>query len=175
MNLSLILANIISLLHLVIIFGVLSIPFLNKSPAVYFIHALFCLSIIIHWKFNSDVCALSIFEAKLRGIPYKKSYTYGIISPIYNFQQQKWTTMCYIAVTILMFISIYKIATSKNLKFAKEYYQISKKKILDEKKKKTLTVKEKFDLLVDCLPLFMVKPDKLIQLADKRNYTKLLR
>lgn len=116
------LANIVSIFHFSIILFIIVIPFTKVFPAILFIHILLCISIILHWLHNSNVCSLSILEAKLRGIPYTKSYTHSIISPIYDISKTQWSKICYIIIIFLMGISMINILKSENLKLAKIYY-----------------------------------------------------
>lgn len=148
-------ANIIKVIHFIIISFIIIIPFIKTSPGIYFIHSFFCLCILLHWYYNNDICSLSIIESRLRGINYTQSYTHKLISPIYNLPKQNWTKICYIIVIILMSISIYKLITSKHLRVAKKYYSVHKQQILDTTKQKKLTLKQKHNLILETLPLLV--------------------
>jgi hypothetical protein len=116
-----ILANITSTFHVCLIIFVLIVPFLN-IPSLLFIHFSLCLSLLIHWLANSDVCSLSIIESQLRGIDYTQSFTHRFVSPMYSISSSDWSTICYIITILLLCITVYKIYQSGRFSKTIDFY-----------------------------------------------------
>lgn len=105
------LANIIWLFHFILVLFVILAP-VSKMPSILIIHITFCMSLIIHWINNNDVCSLSVLESKLRGLDYTQSFTHKFIGPVYNISKKSWTKILYVIVVILMFASSYLLYKS---------------------------------------------------------------
>jgi hypothetical protein len=101
----------------------LIVPFTN-IPYYLLLHITFSISLLVHWWNNSNVCSLSIFEAKLRGVEYTNSFTHKFIGPVYEISNTTWSKICYIVTIVLMILSAYKLWTSPAIKNA--YYQVQK-------------------------------------------------
>lgn len=107
-----ILANIIFLFHTMIILFVLFAPFIN-IPSILILHITFCICLLLHWYQNSNVCSLTLLEAKLRNIDHpSKSFTHQFIAPMYDISNTEWSKICYIVTIIVMSISIYNLKKS---------------------------------------------------------------
>ena len=106
-----ILANIISVLHILVVLFVIFAPFSNVLY-ILILHVSFAICLLLHWKNNSDVCSLSILESKLRNLDYTETYMHRLISPIYTISESELSKLCYIVTIITMSISIYKIYNS---------------------------------------------------------------
>ena len=117
-----ILANCISVFHLMIIIFVLLAPF-TETPYIHILHVTLCITLFVHWAFNNDTCALSVIESKLRGLDYTDSYSHKFISPLYNISESEWSNFVWIITVIAMSISLYKLYHSKKIKQAWECYQ----------------------------------------------------
>lgn len=109
---SIILANIISLFHTIIILFILFAPF-TDIPAILILHITFSLCLLVHWWANNNICSLSYIESQLRGTDYTKSFTHKFIAPIYDISQTEWSRICKIITIILLLISIYNLYYSK--------------------------------------------------------------
>jgi hypothetical protein len=109
--LNIILANLIYIFHIFIILFVLFSPF-TQVPVYLILHIVFGLSLIIHWKNNSNVCSLSLLESSLRGIPYTHSFSHQFIGPVYDFSESEWASITYNITIILILISLYFLLTS---------------------------------------------------------------
>ena len=108
---SLLLANFIWYFHTIVILFVLFGPFLN-SPALWVLHITFSISLLVHWWGNNNMCSLSLFEAKLRGLDYTDSFSHQFIAPIYDISKTQWSQLSYIVTITLMSISIYYLYNS---------------------------------------------------------------
>jgi hypothetical protein len=97
-----------------IILFVLIAPFTNLT-ALLILHITFCISLLVHWLFNSNECSLTLLESQLRGLPRNESFSYKFISPIYNISNTDWSYFCYIITISLMCVSIYKLYYSEKL------------------------------------------------------------
>jgi hypothetical protein len=111
-NTSIMLANLIWAFHTLVILFILLGPFLN-SPALWVLHITFSISLLVHWYGNNNMCSLSMFEAKLRGLDYTDSFSHQFIAPMYDISQTQWSTLCYIITITLMSISIYYLYNSQ--------------------------------------------------------------
>lgn len=109
---SLILANLISIFHTIIVIFILVAPFSN-IPAILILHITFSLCLLVHWWANNNICSLSFFEAQLRGTDYTQSFTHKFIAPIYDISQTEWAKICKIITIILLSISIYNLYYSE--------------------------------------------------------------
>lgn len=105
------LANLIYILHtLLIVFYILA-PFSNK-PGLLTLHITLSLSLLTHWYYNNSACCLSIIESKLRGIPYESTFIHRLVSPVYEISENSLNTIIYIIAILLMSVSLYKLIRS---------------------------------------------------------------
>jgi hypothetical protein len=126
-NVNIILANLIRLFHISIILFVLLAPITSVSYYL-ILHITLCISLIIHWLANNNMCSLSIVESQLRGIPYTDSFTHQFISPMYDMSKTSWSSICYIIVLLVMSISIYKLYTSGKIRTTYIIYKSQREK-----------------------------------------------
>lgn len=127
---SIMLANLIWIFHTLVILFILIGPFLN-SPALWVLHITFSISLLVHWYGNNNMCSLSMFEAKLRGLDYTNSFSHQFIAPIYDISNTQWSTLCYIITITLMTISIYYLYNSKAFSNALTCFRQQMKKYKD--------------------------------------------
>jgi len=110
-NIMNILANLISLFHgLVVVFVILG-SFSNNIGKL-LLHATFCLSLLVHWWGNSNLCSLSVLESHLRGLDYTQSFTHQFIAPVYDISQSSWSKVCTLFTMTVMMVSMYKLYQS---------------------------------------------------------------
>jgi uncharacterized membrane protein len=120
------LANIIHCFHILIVLFILIIPFTNMIGLLV-VHVAFSLCLLVHWHTNENICALSVLEAYVRGVDRQTTFTHSFIAPIYDISSSNWSHICIILTIVLMYISFYKILTSKKLALSiKLCKQISK-------------------------------------------------
>jgi|UniRef100_A0A6C0DUN5 hypothetical protein len=127
---SIMLANLIWVFHTLVILFILIGPFLN-SPALWVLHITFSISLLVHWYGNNNMCSLSMFEAKLRGLDYTDSFSHQFIAPIYDISNTQWSTLCYIITITLMTISIYYLYNSEAFGNALSCFREQMKKYKD--------------------------------------------
>jgi hypothetical protein len=101
-------ANVIRLFHYLLVLFMVVIPFIGQAPML-ILHITFAVSIIVHWLGNSDVCALTLLECQLRGVPKTKSFMHQLISPVYTVPPKTVTNALYIALTVLGMISLRRL------------------------------------------------------------------
>lgn len=153
-NTNIILANMISIFHIIIILFVLIAPFTN-IVAILILHATFCLSLLVHWYSNNNICSLSVMEAKLRGLDYTDSFSHKFIGPIYDISKTTWSNICYIITITLMIVSIYYIYKSN--KFSIVYQQCREIADIIKQNPDKFSVYDKIKLYTNCLnALFMI-------------------
>lgn len=135
-----------------IILFILFVPF-TKIPAYLILHIVFSISLLVHWYNNNNACSLSMFESKLRGIPYTNSFSHQFIAPIYDISSTEWSDICYKVTILLMGVSIYYLITSPKWSIFNKCIKETKKYI---KQNKNLTWNEKMNLYINCIePLFI--------------------
>jgi hypothetical protein len=122
MSSTILLANLIYVFHIFVVMFILITPMLSTHSSIYILHIVSCLSLLSHWFTNNDMCSLSVLEGKLRGKEYndKESFIHKFISPIYKISETRWSFVCKIIVTILMFISIKRLTNTDNYKLFKK-------------------------------------------------------
>jgi hypothetical protein len=122
------LAGFIRIIHILVILFVISTPILITTVDLLILHVTFCVSILIHWYYNNNICSLTLIEAKLRGIEIEGGFIYKIIAPIYDFlhipliSENNFQNIVYVFVIGLMTMSIYKLIANR-----KAVYHYSKK------------------------------------------------
>jgi hypothetical protein len=79
-----ILANVIAMLHVILISFVTFTPFVKVTNGLLCLHIVTCVGLLCHWLVNDDGCFLTILEAYLRGIDKSESMMHRIISPLYK-------------------------------------------------------------------------------------------
>lgn len=109
------LADCIWAFHVSIVLFVLIAPFTNIL-ALLVIHVAFCVTLLVHWWFNSNVCSLSVIEANLRSVPYTDSWTHQFIAPVYEINKTTWSHIAWGITILLMLVSVHKIYTSDKWK-----------------------------------------------------------
>ena len=109
---SVFIANIIFVIHLLLVVYMVVYPFTTNDSIFLFFHAAFLGFIILHWLMNSDTCALteiefwvrkkltSNFSNKTRG----DTFFGKLISPVYKVS----TIEIYKLSILLMFFTIHK-------------------------------------------------------------------
>ena len=82
-------------------------------------HICMCILVMGHWITNDNTCALSIIEAKLRGIDQQSSFFYSVVEPIYSkgrigrsqeSLEEVLVIICWIVLIFLVAISIYRLS-----------------------------------------------------------------
>jgi hypothetical protein len=107
---------LVNLIHIVITLFILLSPFTDSAPLL-LVHISSVISILLHWGYNNDTCFLTLVECKMRGIEQTQSFINSIVSPVYKFNEVDTSNMCYIFITLLGLVSVYKLykKSTKNL------------------------------------------------------------
>lgn len=103
------LANVVFVLHLLLIIFLISVPFVDVPWSVSLLHFTVIGSIIIHWLANDDSCFLTLLESKLRGIPQTSSFMHSLVNPIYQVKDETLSQIGKIGLPVLGGISLYNI------------------------------------------------------------------
>jgi hypothetical protein len=80
-------AKVIQVIHIAFIIYMILMPFIawnNKQRILYFWVSS---SVLIHWFAGNSICALTLLEEKVLGIPNDQSFIYRTINPIYDLSQ----------------------------------------------------------------------------------------
>lgn len=112
---NIILADIIYYFHIIVVLFVIFAPFTNII-SILLLHITFCICLLIHWKMNSNVCSLTVFEGYLRGVDRTDTFTHQFIAPMYDISATTWCDISTLIVIIVLFISLCKIFKSPKLK-----------------------------------------------------------
>lgn len=102
-------ANIISILHLTLIFYILHPLFIALPIQFIFIHPLLCCLILLHWTFSNNYCALTLLEQYCRGIQSDESFIHNIVAPVYDYNPNHETEWMTLLVLFCMLVGLYQI------------------------------------------------------------------
>ena len=111
-----IILTIITIIHMIIIFLILAIPFSNDNYLLS-MYLIFVPFIVLHWVLNNNTCCLTVAEKYLReqsengNVDMDDCLTYKLIAPIYDFKKnnEDFSMFIYTTVAILWGIGAYKI------------------------------------------------------------------
>lgn len=106
-------ANVISIIHLILIFYILLCPFRNVQLYCDLFYLLLIPVMVMHWLLADDSCLLTVLENYLRGMDISKvninnNYMYRLIYPIYNTPSIVNGKLIYIILLILYMIELNK-------------------------------------------------------------------
>jgi uncharacterized protein DUF2784 len=107
-------AQFVSLLHVLLILFVASVPFLALEFPWYMLHLTVVLGLVVHWALRTDVCALTYIEASLRGMPPDKSFIYSIVGPVFNIEDSTLRKFVFTSTILLGFLSAYRVTKKLN-------------------------------------------------------------
>lgn len=68
-------------------------------------HALVTPFLWLHWLLNDDTCALTLVEARLRGVADRDSFVYKVVSPVYKIRDEE----CWYASAALWAVSVFRL------------------------------------------------------------------
>lgn len=93
-------------IHFIIVGIVFLTPFFGTFEMV-LINMFFIVGIMFHWYMNNDMCALTLVESKLRGLPMTETFFGRIFGPVYSVGVE--STFCWTLLVILLLVSIWRI------------------------------------------------------------------
>lgn len=102
------LAILVSTFHTVLILFVIFGSFI-KIPMILLLHVTLCVSLWVHWGYNSNVCCLTTLEAWLRGKDTVETIAHRFISPLYDISSTEYDTLCRVVTFVSMMYSMYNI------------------------------------------------------------------
>lgn len=106
---NLILANIVRAFHFIVVVFITLVPF-TWNPGFLLLNSVFIPGILFHWIVNSDICALTIIEQKLRGLQtMQDGFIYQFIGPIFTMNRSSFSKVLYVLLIVLWAITIYKL------------------------------------------------------------------
>jgi hypothetical protein len=141
---NLLLANLISIFHIIIVLFMLIAPF-SKIPAFLILHIVFSICLFVHWSTNSNICSLTLFEGQFRGIKDIDTLSYQFISPIYDISKTDASNLAWIITFIMLCISVYYLYNNVQFKESMQLYN---------KINKDLPFTEKIKQIIKCfIPL----------------------
>jgi len=104
-----ILANVIFLMHILLIVFMVAIPFLNIDWPFLMIHFMLCTTLIVHWLAHDDTCFLTWLESTLRGVPPTESFVYKLVSPVYKISDETVKILVIVSTIILGVVSAVRL------------------------------------------------------------------
>jgi len=117
-----ILLNIIRTLHVIFVMFVIFVPFLNIDYLLC-VHLIIVPFLILHWICNTNTCALTIIEKKLRQEIYgdtknDECITCKLIEPVYDFKKNynKFSIIIYTGTILLWCITVWVLYSKYNNK-----------------------------------------------------------
>jgi hypothetical protein len=99
---------VVRLVHVAFVAWMVWAPFSNND-AMLVLHAMVCPFLFLHWATSSDGCALTIIEAKLRGVPLRESFVHGIVAPIYVIPDHAVRRTVFVATLGLWAVTLSKV------------------------------------------------------------------
>lgn len=103
------LADIISLVHILVIAFIIVAPFTSSEFAL-LMHFVGAPGLLLHWATNQDVCALTLLEAHLRGVPSSATFLDSLVGGLYRlpaaFSVGSWATA---ATVLLWLVTAYRV------------------------------------------------------------------
>lgn len=118
MQLSDFVANIIFIIHIFFVLFMIIVPFINHNELL-FLHAIIVPTLLVHWYFNDNTCALTLLEQKFREISsgvkdvsyVKAGFLTKLINPIYEFPNNNsgYSDLTYSLTLFLWSIVLYKL------------------------------------------------------------------
>lgn len=78
-----ILANIIYILHALVVVFLVVAPF-TSSDLAHLLHAVAVPGLVVHWALNQDVCFLTYLESVLRGVPITETFLDRLVGAFYR-------------------------------------------------------------------------------------------
>lgn len=109
-------ANLIWIIHVLFIIWFVVTPFVFNSPEMVLLHVMTGLTLMVHWVFNSDECALTLMETKIRGVEKTDSFFHSLVSPIYKFESDAALRKSIWILTIVLWsISVMKLVRNPGM------------------------------------------------------------
>lgn len=100
-----ILIGLITIIHTCLVLFILLPVFVSSMPIpLLILHPIICAAILLHWKLNNDVCALTMLERIARGgIDKSQSFIHSLVSPVYNYNYNNESIiLTYLLITIML-------------------------------------------------------------------------
>lgn len=111
-------ANLVWLLHALIVVAALVVPFCNDDYmlALYVFMMPFLWA---HWLLNDDTCALTALECHLRGLKSDgESFIYKVVSPVYKIRNAHVKSVARWASVALWCLAVYRVRQRGSLGIA---------------------------------------------------------
>lgn len=120
-------ANVIFIIHILVVLFFVITPFLPVETygPLLVLHAISTVFIWFHWFLEDDTCALTVMEAKFRGMSWEeaksgKSFFHNIVSPIYKIEDDDVREISWGISFILWIITMVKLTNRPDV--MKELY-----------------------------------------------------
>lgn len=109
-----ILANIVNIIHKIIVLFIVGTPFFGGLPLL-LINSVFIFGIMFHWALNSNICILTVIEKSLRGLPYDGQTFFGqLFGKIYAITEN--SQIYWIGMGILLTVTLFRIIFDARVK-----------------------------------------------------------
>lgn len=105
---SVFLANVIWVLHIILVLWIVITPFTNNEPMLV-LHVMVIPFLAMHWITGNDTCALTLMERYLRGCDSKDSFFHNLVSPVYKIDDKVIGNIAWVAALALWSVSLSKV------------------------------------------------------------------
>lgn len=107
---SIVVANCIRMLHLLLVLFVVAVPFIRGARwPLLLIHFMTVLTLMVHWLLHEDTCFLTLVESTWRGVPLEYSFMYRLVSPIYKIEDADLKQLVMYVTPALGLISLHRL------------------------------------------------------------------
>jgi hypothetical protein len=103
------LGSVLQIAHVALMIFVVLAPFVVETPDWLIAHAMTCVSLMVHWHYNTDVCCLSALESYLRGIPLEQGMAHRIIAPFYAMPARDFSSLVWTVTATSMSLSLARL------------------------------------------------------------------
>lgn len=106
------LADVVWAVHFLLVAFMVYAPLFGGSVSLCLAEAGYVL-LMLHWKLNSDVCALTLLEQKLRGVEKSASFVQALVGPVYGVSETALGRTVWTISVVLFLIGLARLALMK--------------------------------------------------------------
>jgi len=88
-------------------------PF-SESDQMIVMHTMVSPVLLLHWLLNSDGCALTLLEKKIRGLEHDdESFIHSVVGPVYNIDDAVVKRVVFFVTCVLWMVSLGKLSKER--------------------------------------------------------------
>lgn len=104
---------LIRILHVAFIAWFVWAPF-SGVRSMLTLHAVVAPFLMLHWVTNSDKCALTVLEAKLRGVNEDTSFMHHLVAPVYVISDDVLKKTAWVVAVALWLVTLQQLVRRPN-------------------------------------------------------------